>query len=160
MAAFKRFDAAAFFQKLDKGPAASAASAAYRHKSPKFAAVAASAAGVEKKNCARNASDWQCFYDERAAFLEHDRKLDRHEAKRQAYEATVIQWLNSNPPQNLDDNYCAHCNKPVGRIGQDAVPFLSGDSGHAWLHHDCHSAWVTRRRHEAVDALHAIGIAS
>ncbi len=99
---------------------------------------------------------WQNFYNERVAFLEQDRNFHRDDAERQAYEATINQWLNITSPQSLDENYCAECGNHVGRIGQDAVPFLTGGGGHAWLHHGCHSAWVICRRQEAVVALQAI----
>jgi hypothetical protein len=102
--------------------------------------------------------DWQNFYNERVTFLKQERNLTRQDAEQQAYEATVIQWLNVTSPQNLDENYCAQCGQPVGRIGRDAVPFLTGGDGYAWLHHDCHPTWLTRRRKEAVKALQDIGI--
>lgn len=103
--------------------------------------------------------DWRQFYEERAAVLEYDGELDRAEAERQAFEATIIHWMNLTPPQNLDNDHCAQCGNPVGRIGNDAVPFLTGGGGHVWLHHGCHPAWMARRRREATDALNAMGIA-
>ena len=103
-------------------------------------------------------NDFQVFYGERAAVLEYDGELDRPEAERQAFEATIIHWMNLSPPQNLDDDHCAQCESPVGRIGNDAVPFLTGGGGHVWLHHGCHANWMARRRHEATEALNAMGI--
>ena len=103
--------------------------------------------------------DWQAFFDERAGMFEHDGELDRPEAERQALEATIIHWMNLNPPPNLDDDHCAQCGKPVGRIGNDSVPFLAGGDGHVWLHHGCHAAWMASRRREATEAINAMGIA-
>ncbi len=100
--------------------------------------------------------DWQNFYNERVAFLEQDRNFHRDDADQQAYEATINLWLNITSPQNLDENYCAECGEHIGRIGQDAVPFLTGGGGNAWLHHGCHAAWVARRRQQAVVALQAM----
>lgn len=68
-------------------------------------------------------------------------------------EAALIQWLNTHPPQGLDPDHCAQCGRPLGRIGDDAVPFLTGGGGHAWLHHGCHAGWTAQRRAEAMQAL-------
>jgi hypothetical protein len=103
-------------------------------------------------------NDFRVFYEERAALLEYDGEWERADAEGQAFEATVIQWMNITPPQNLDEDHCARCGKPLDRIGQDAVPVLAGGGGHAWLHHECHSAWVAWRRREAIETLGAMGI--
>ncbi|MBT7981585.1 MAG: hypothetical protein HN584_03385, partial [Akkermansiaceae bacterium] len=105
-----------------------------------------------------DSDDWQEWFDERAGILEYEGELTRQEAERQAFEATIIHWMNLTPPQNLDDDHCAQCGDPVGRVGNDAVPCLTGGSGHVWLHHGCHSAWMARRRQQATEALNAMGI--
>jgi hypothetical protein len=102
--------------------------------------------------------DWQEWFEERAATLEYCGELDRFESERQALEATIIHWMNRTPPPNLNGDQCAQCGDLVGRIGNDAVPFLTGGGGHAWLHHGCHSAWLARRRREAIKALCTVGI--
>jgi hypothetical protein len=102
--------------------------------------------------------DWQEWFEERAATLEYSGELDRFEADRQALEATIIHWMNLTPPSNLNEDRCAQCGDPIGRIGNDAVPFLTGGGGHAWLHHGCHTAWMARRRREAIKALCTVGI--
>ena len=103
--------------------------------------------------------DFRDFYEERAGVLEYDGKLSRPEAERQAFEGTLIQWINVTAPPNLDDDHCAQCGAPVGRIGNDAVPVLAGGGGHVWLHHGCHTAWMARRKREAAETLRAMGIA-
>ena len=103
-------------------------------------------------------NDFRVFYEECAAILEYDGELDRPEAERQAFEATVIHWMNLTPPPSLSEDHCSQCGDPVGEAGNDAVPFISGDGGHAWLHHECHSAWMTQRRREAIENLGAMGI--
>lgn len=103
-------------------------------------------------------NDFRAFYEERAAILEYDGELDRPEAERQAFEATIIQWMNLSPPPNHDDDHCAQCGSPVGRIGTDSVPYLTGGGGRVWLHRGCHSAWMARRRREATEAINAMGI--
>ena len=105
-------------------------------------------------------NDFRVFYEERAAILEFDGEQDRPEAERQAFEATIIQWMNLSPSPNFDNDHCAQCENPVGRIGDDSVPFLTGGEGHVWLHHGCHPAWMARRRREATEAINAMGIAS
>ena len=104
-------------------------------------------------------NDFRAFYEERAAILEYDGELDRLEAERQALEATIIHWMNLSPPPVLDDDHCAQCGNPVGRIGTDSVPFLTGGDGHIWLHHGCHAVWMACRRREATKAINAMGIA-
>lgn len=81
-------------------------------------------------------------------------------AERRAYEAAVINWMNSNAPVNPDPNKCAACGKSLGRIGQDSVPVLSGDGAHVWLHHGCHGDWMAKRRAEAVQVLAGFGLTS
>ena len=158
MTAFKRFDVTAFFDELEIDPAATAASAANTPPARQFAAVAASAARGKSKTEMWVDTDWHDYYEERASILEFDAKQSRSEAERQAFEATVIQWMNLNPPSDLDDDHCDHCGEPVGRIGQDAVPVLIGVGRHAWLHHGCHAPWMAITRQKAIKALSAIGI--
>jgi hypothetical protein len=106
-----------------------------------------------------DSEDWLAFFNERAAIGEHDGELDRPEAELQAFEATIIHWMNLNPPPNHDDDHCAQCERLVGRIGTDSVPFLTGGDGHVWLHHGCHTAWMACRRREATEAINTMGIA-
>ena len=53
---------------------------------------------------------------------------------------------------------CAHCGQPLGELGRDGLPFLTGDGGHTWLHSGCHGDWTARRRAEAVAALAILGL--
>ena len=80
------------------------------------------------------------------------------ENERCAFEAAVINWMNSNAPVKSDPNGCAACGKSLGRIGQDSVPVLSGNGVHVWLHHGCHGDWMAQRRAEAVQALAGLGL--
>ena len=90
-----------------------------------------------------------------AAFAKRGRQYA--ETARRAYEAAIINWMNSNAPVNLDPDKCAACGKSLGRIGQDSVPVLSGNGAHVWLHHGCHGEWIARRRAEAVLVLSGLG---
>ncbi len=67
-------------------------------------------------------------------------------------EALIARWINNYTPDHVDADRCAHCRKPLGRIGEDAVPFLCG-RGHVWLHHDCHPGWMLTLRSAAERAL-------
>ncbi len=48
---------------------------------------------------------------------------------------------------------CAHCGQPLGELGRDGLPFLTGDGGHTWLHSGCQFDWTARCRAEAAAAL-------
>ena len=94
-----------------------------------------------------------------AAFAAFAKRGQRNpETERRAYEAAVINWMNRSAPINLDPNKCAACRRSLGQIGQDSVPFLSGNGAHVWLHHGCHGDWMAQRRVEAVEALTAMGL--
>ena len=66
--------------------------------------------------------------------------------------------MNENPPDDLDDDACAACKKPLGRIAEDAFAVLAGGGRHAWVHHGCHKNFIAQRRDTAVRALAVMGI--
>ncbi len=102
--------------------------------------------------------DWQAHFDERAGIVEHDGGLSRADAEQRAFECCVVEWLWQNPPPASGPVRCAHCSQPLGEIGRDGLPFLTGDGGHTWLHSGCHGGWMALRRAEAVAALAMFGI--
>ena len=157
MTAFKRFDTTAFFHNSEEGPAATAATAANLPPTPQLAANAASAAGGNQKKCETHVEHWRERFEERAAIIEHDGGVPRHEAEARVREHILIEWMNENPPTGINKDHCASCGDLIGRVGNDAVPFLTGGGGHVWLHHGCHAAWMKRRRIEAVRALAKYG---
>ena len=71
-------------------------------------------------------------------------------------EAAVISLMNAYEPDNNPD-HCAHCKKPLGRIGEDAIAVLSG-RGHVWLHHGCHSRWRRELRAKAEQTIRMANI--
>ena len=99
--------------------------------------------------------DWQAYFDERAGIAEHDGGLAREIAERQAYECCVSEWLWRNPPPASGPERCAHCGET---LGEDGLPYLTGDGGHTWLHSSCHGDWTARRRAAAVAALAILGL--
>ncbi len=101
------------------------------------------------------AEDWRVFFDERASIAEHDGARARADAEQQAFECCVMEWLWQHPPPASGPERCAHCGEP---LGEDGLPFLTGDGGHVWLHSGCHGDWTARRRAEAVAALDGFGI--
>ena len=103
-------------------------------------------------------TEWQDFYQERAAIMEYDGKCSRQEAERQALEWCITNWLAANPPDGLCDELCAACGDPVGRIGEDAIPLLAGKESHAWVHHACVDRWRMKWRGLAVAALAKMGV--
>ncbi len=68
-------------------------------------------------------------------------------------EAAIVRWLNTHPPEGLSPDLCGQCDQPLGQVGQNALPFLTGGGGHVWLHRRCHPTWMARRRAEAERAL-------
>jgi hypothetical protein len=64
--------------------------------------------------------------------------------------------LNCNPPIQDDPDQCIHCGERMAET--EALPFLTGDGGHIWMHSGCHSAWMVRRRAEAAAGLAIMGI--
>ena len=88
---------------------------------------------------------------------EHDGGLAPAEAEARAFECAVVQWMNRNPPADADEDHCAACGGPLGRIGEDAVAVLAGEGRHAWVHHSCHHNFMAQRRDAAVTALAAMG---
>lgn len=103
------------------------------------------------------ATDWQEFYDERAGVAEYDGGMSREKAEWQAYEACIVQWLNTHPQPQPNQELCPHCGKANGAPGISCIPVLSG-GGHLWLHSNCHTPWMQRRRQQAIAALAGMGI--
>ncbi len=90
---------------------------------------------------------------------EPERRLPGADANREAFECAVVQWMNRNPPADADEDHCAACRGPLGRIGEDAVPVLAGEGRHVWVHHGCHGRLMAQRRDAAMTALAAMGVA-
>ena len=110
---------------------------------------------LQDRKAAWTPEDWRAFFDERAGIAEHDGGLSRDDAERQAFECCVMEWLWRNPPPATGPEQCAHCGQP---LGEDGLPFLTGDGGHTWLHSGCHGDWAAQRRAEAVAALAIHGL--
>ncbi len=104
-----------------------------------------------------DADGWRTFFDERAGIAEFDHHLSRAEAEALAYESCIVVWLNRNPPSENGPECCIQCNKPMEET--EALPFLTGDGGHIWMHDHCHAAWMRRRQAEAAGALRRMGVA-
>ncbi len=100
--------------------------------------------------------DWRVFFDERAGIAEHDAGLSRADAEARAYECCIVEWLNCHAPTQDDPNQCIHCGQRMAET--EALPFLTGDGGHVWMHSNCHSAWMARRRADATAALAIFGL--
>ena len=103
-----------------------------------------------------DAEDWGAHYDERAAVAEYERGASQQEAEATAFEVCVVRWLDSHPPSQDNLDCCVHCGEQIAEF--DAIPCLTGDGGHVWMHGQCHPAWTERRRKQAVEALAALGL--
>ncbi len=148
MSAFPKFDLSLIPSTGEQVGVAQVAQTAQEDRS---CATFATCAGVERSD----AEDWQAHFDERAGIAEHDGGLERADAERQAYECCVMEWLWRNPPPATGPERCAQCSEP---LGEDGLPFLTGDGGHTWLHSGCHGDWTAQRRAEAVTVLEGFGI--
>ena len=106
---------------------------------------------------ARNATDWQALYDERAAIREIDGELPCLNAEQLAFDDCVAHWLVQHPPEPTDDTTgCVACG---AALGDDGVPVLARDS-HTWVHSRCHSSWLADRRQQAAETLRAMGVSA
>ena len=102
-----------------------------------------------------DAEDWQAFFHERGGIAEHDGGLSSTDAERQAFECCAMEWLWRNPPPASGPERCAHCGEP---LGEDGLPYLTGDGSHTWLHSGCHGDWTAKHRARAVAALAILGL--
>ncbi len=148
MSAFQKFDLSLIPSTGEKVDVAQVAQVA---KEDRSCATFATCAGGEHVD----AEDWQAHFDERAGIAEHDGGLSRAAAEQRAFECCVVEWQWRNPPLASGPERCANCGQP---LGEDGLPFLTGDGGHTWLHSDCHGDWTARRRAEAVVALAILGL--
>ena len=104
--------------------------------------------------------DYTAYFDERAAIRQFDGGAPVEEAETGALEDVAAQWLHHNPPQAGDAHVCAHCQHPLGRVGNDGVPVLAGYDSHLWLHRGCHGPFLAARREVAKVALAEMGISA
>ena len=102
------------------------------------------------------ATDWQVFFEERAAIAEFDGGLPRDEAEIQAFGCCVVEWFNRNPVRSAYGR-CVGCGKPEYSY-DPLLPFGTESIGHAWLHSGCWPTWQSSRKAEAIKALARLGI--
>lgn len=101
---------------------------------------------------------WRAFYRDRVTMV-IDRGCRSHAAaEERAFDECVRFWLHSKGLQPSDPDQCAFCLRPIGRIGEDSVPVLSGGGGHLWLHHTCLSPFSDGLTKEAKEALALMGL--
>jgi hypothetical protein len=103
-----------------------------------------------------NVEDWHAYYDERAAIAERDGGLDRTEAEHQAFNCTVVHWLNTHPEPNPDPDVCGYCRQPLTET--DLLPVLNGPGNHVWLHPRCLEPFNRKHRAKAIAELEAMGL--
>ncbi len=108
---------------------------------------------LQDRKAAWTSEAWQAYFNERAGIAEHDGGLSRTDAEQRAFECCVMEWQWQHPPTASGPERCAHCGQPLGKPDRDALPYLTGNGGHVWLHSGCHGDWTGQRRAEAVAAL-------
>lgn len=103
-----------------------------------------------------SALDWLAFFEERAGIGAFDGGPPRKEAEARAFACCVVEWLNRNPVCSPPGR-CLGCGK-AEHAHEPLLPLGTENSGHAWLHSRCWSAWHSARKSGAIAALAAIGI--
>lgn len=102
-------------------------------------------------------TDWQDYYNERAGIYEYDGGLSRLDAERQAFDACIAHWMNLNSPDHNNPDECPQCYSAVIMAANNAAPVMK-KGGHIWLHDNCWSGWMERRKQQAIKALTIMGI--
>ena len=88
-----------------------------------------SSRGSRPNSAAWDGSDWQSYFDERAAIAEIDGKLSQSEAEARAYQCTIVEWLNRNSAPS-EPGRCVWCGKKDSTYCQ-IIPFwLYGSPPH------------------------------
>ena len=122
---------------------------------PTLASLATLAKGYAENLIVWNATDWQIFYHERAGIAQHDGGMSANKAEAMAYEHCIVRWMHENPCAHNDAGICPQCHKASNH---NSVAVLNPKGGHLWLHDSCHKLWLNQRRHQAINALAALGI--
>jgi len=96
-------------------------------------------------------------YEERAAIGKADGGLPRAEAERQAWEHSIVDWLNepANAEPAVIGGTCPACQLP---LDSSEVLVLRAGGGHTPMHANCTPRWVRMRRNQAARGLIAAGI--
>jgi hypothetical protein len=100
--------------------------------------------------------DWIVLFEDRAANLEHEGGLPRHEAKRRAVDYTLVAWRDRVPAARTVD-VCTHCSRR-GEPGMQLVPYGTLETGTAVLHTSCWSAWNADRIRRGTAFLNSLGV--
>jgi hypothetical protein len=111
---------------------------------------------AELTRIAAAAGEWRRIFEDHVATVMRVRNLPRVEAERAAFDILLVEFLNCNYPDTPSDR-CAHCGRSETQ-GATLLPIGVGIR-HAWLHSDCWTPWVERRRAKAAGTL-ASAIAS
>jgi hypothetical protein len=93
-------------------------------------------------------------FENRVDAITRVRGLPRPEAERAALESTIVVYLNATHP-DTDPNRWAWFGRAETACGV-LLPF--GVNRHAWLHSDCWTPWIERRRAKVEEDLVRLGI--
>ncbi len=111
-------------------------------------------AALRQESAAWTCQDWQAFFNERAAILEHEGGLDRAEAERQAYIECQQEWFRRNPIQARKCCFCGEEGRPDEPVELQDVHCAD----RMWLHRSCHQPLVAFRAAKAHLALAEMGL--
>ena len=158
MGAFRKFDPRAFrqtqFQPVPPAKPAKVAKPSWPERS--FSSFSNFSRAIVPARDSWTPSDWQAYFDERAAISEFDGGLVRLEAERLAYEDALAHWLSMHPPSPTPHDRCMHCGE-ADRPHDMLLPMLAV-GGHTWIHDNCWTAWDGARRREGLAFLEAVGL--
>jgi hypothetical protein len=102
------------------------------------------------------ASDWQRFYDERAAIRQHDGYYTKQEAERLAWGEAVNEWHKRHGEQ-VPPTGCAGRLKPIGD-GEEVLDHADGTRTHLADGFDCVIKYGDKWRGAAEKALVEMGL--
>lgn len=122
-----------------------------------LAVLAAVPAKAQNSNAEKHR--WNERWHEVRRIIMTKRGLDEVRASRGASEWIQIEWMNEQREEQIDTSICFHClQRFINDNRNPGLPFLNGHHGHAWVHHDCHSAWLEAAEAKAKTTLQSFGI--
>lgn len=102
---------------------------------------------------------WMERWHEVRRIIMTKRGLDETRASREASQWLQIEWMNEQREEQIDTSICLHCRQRFTNDNRNpGLPFLNGHHGHAWVHHDCHGAWLEAAEAKARAILESFGI--
>jgi hypothetical protein len=103
-----------------------------------------------------NTEDWRAAFEERAAIMEYDGGMPRHDAENLAFDDAVVRWMREHPPISRS-GLCVGCGEAIGNSASCDIAILGG-SGGLIVHDGCYEPFMSAWQAEAEEALVRMGI--